>query len=171
MNNKFYYALVTALALFFCAVAYCFAQEGTYMGTCVRVLDGDTVTVADENQNLHRIRIIGLDAPELAQPYGRAAKEALAGLILHKEIHVLPAGVDKYDRELAVLRIDSVVGQVDVAEMMISNGHAFSYGGQHYKAQEYAAERHLGVWSDVRYQERPWLYRRRMALSQGPTTN
>ena len=98
MNNKFYYALVTALALFFCAVAYCFAQEGTYMGTCVRVLDGDTITVADEGQNLHRIRIIGLDAPELAQPYGRAAKEALAGLILHKEIHVLPAGVDKYDR-------------------------------------------------------------------------
>ena len=75
MNNKFYYALVTALALFFCAVAYCFAQGQAYMGTCVRVIDGDTVDIADENQNLHRIRIIGLDTPELAQPYGRAAPE------------------------------------------------------------------------------------------------
>ena len=171
MFNKFYITIITVLALLFGTIAYCCASSDEYLGTCVRVLDGDTVTVADEGQNLHRIRIIGLDAPELAQPYGRAAKEALAALVLHKEIYVLPAGCDKYNRELAVLRIDSVVGQVDVAEMMISNGHAFSYGGQHYKAQEYAAERHLGVWSDARYQERPWLYRRRMALPQRPTTN
>ena len=171
MINKFYYSIIAALALLLGTIAYCFASSDQYLGTCVGIIDGDTVTVADEGQQLHRIRIIGLDAPELAQPYGRAAKEALAALVLHKEIYVLPAGCDKYNRELAVLRIDSVVGQVDVAEMMISNGHAFSYGGQHYKAQEYAAERHLGVWSDARYQERPWLYRRRMALSQRPTTN
>lgn len=171
MFNKFYITIITVLALLFGTIAYCCASSDAYLGTCVRVIDGDTVDIADENQNLHRIRIVGLDAPELAQPYGRTAKEALARLILRKELHVLPTGLDKYDRELAVLRIDSVVGQVDVAEMMISNGHAFSYGGQHYKAQEYAAERHLGVWSDARYQERPWLYRRRMALPQRPTTN
>ena len=166
MNNKFYYALVTALALFFCAVAYCFAQGQAYMGTCVRVIDGDTVDIADEEQNLHRIRIVGLDAPELAQPYGRAAKAALSELVLDKEVHVVPAGVDKYNRELAVLRQNSVIGQLDVAETMISNGHAFSWGGAHYKAQEYAAAHRLGIWSDLSYQERPWLYRRRMALER-----
>ena len=166
MNNKLYAAIIAAVALLFGAVAYCYAQSDDYLATCVRVIDGDTLTVADENQNLHRIRIVGMDAPELAQAYGRAAKAALSELVLHKEVHVLPAGVDKYGRELAVLRQNSVIGQLDVAETMISNGHAFSWGGAHYKAQEYAAERHLGVWSDVRYQERPWLYRRRMALSQ-----
>lgn len=166
MTNKFYYALITALSLFFWAVAYCFAQDGTYVATCVRVIDGDTLTVADENQNLHRIRIVGMDAPELAQPYGKAAKAALAELILHKEVHVVPAGVDKYDRELAELRYDTSFGQLDVAETMISNGQAFSWGGAHYKAQDYAAENRLGVWSDLRYQERPWLYRRRMALER-----
>ena len=125
MTNKFYYALITALTLFFCAVAYCFAQDGTYVATCVRVIDGDTITVADENQNLHRIRIVGMDAPELAQPYGRAAKAALSELVLHKEVHVVPAGVDKYDRELAELRYDTSFGQLDVAETMISNGQVF----------------------------------------------
>ena len=80
---------------------------------------------------------------------------------------MLPTGLDKYDRELAVLRYDSVIGPIDVAETMISSGHAFSYGGQHYKAQEYAAERRLGVWADLRYQERPWLYRRRINLAAG----
>ena len=166
MNNKLYAAIIAAVALLFGAVAYCYAQSDDYLATCVRVIDGDTLTVADENQNLHRIRIVGMDAPELAQPYGKAAKAALAELILHKEVHVLPAGVDKYGRELAQLRYDTSFGQLDVAETMISNGHAFSWGGAHYKAQEYAAAHRLGGWSDARYQERPWLYRRRMALSK-----
>ena len=166
MNNKLYAAIIAAVALLFGAVAYCYAQSDDYLATCVRVIDGDTLTVADENQNLHRIRIVGMDAPELAQPYGRAAKAALSELVLHKEVHVVPAGVDKYNRELAVLRQNSVIGQLDVAETMISNGHAFSWGGAHYKAQEYAAENRLGVWSDARYAERPWLYRRRMALQR-----
>ena len=166
MNNKLYAAIIAVVALLFGAVAYCYAQSDDYLATCVRVIDGDTLTVADENQNLHRIRIVGMDAPELAQPYGRAAKAALSELVLHKEVHVVPAGVDKYNRELAVLRQNSVIGQLDVAETMISNGHAFSWGGAHYKAQEYAAENRLGVWADLRYQERPWLYRRRMALER-----
>ena len=167
MINKLYYSLIAALALLLGTIAYCFASSDEYLGTCVGVIDGDTVTVADEEQRLHRIRVMGLDAPELAQPYGSTAKEALARLILHKELHVLPTGLDKYDRELAVLRYDSVIGPIDVAETMISAGHAFSYGGQHYKAQEYAAERRLGVWADLRYQERPWLYRRRINLAAG----
>ena len=166
MNNKLYAAIIAAVALLFGAVAYCYAQSDDYLATCVRVIDGDTLTVADENQNLHRIRIVGMDAPELAQPYGRAAKAALSELVLHKEVHVVPAGVDKYNRELAQLRHDTSFGQLDVAETMISNGHAFSWGGAHYKAQEYAAENRLGIWSDLRYQERPWLYRRRMALQR-----
>ena len=166
MNNKLYAAIIAAVALLFGAVAYCYAQSDDYLATCVRVIDGDTLTVADENQNLHRIRIVGMDAPELAQPYGKAAKAALAELILHKEVHVLPAGVDKYDRELAQLRYDTSFGQLDVAETMISNGYAFSWGGAHYKAQEYAAAHRLGIWSDLRYQERPWLFRRRMALER-----
>ena len=166
MNNKLYATIIAAVALLFGAVAYCYAQSDNYLATCVRVIDGDTLTVADENQNLHRIRIVGMDAPELAQPYGRAAKAALSELVLHKEVHVVPAGVDKYGRELAQLRYDTSFGQLDVAETMISNGHAFSWGGAHYKAQEYAAENRLGVWSDLRYQERPWLYRRRMALER-----
>ena len=167
MNNKLYAAIIAAVAMLFGAVAYCYAQSDDYLATCVRVIDGDTVDLADEEQRLHRVRIVGMDAPELAQPYGGAAKSALAELILHKEVQVLPAGVDKYGRELAQLRYDTSFGQLDVAETMISNGYAFSWGGAHYKAQDYAAAHRLGVWSDLRYQERPWLYRRRINLAAG----
>ena len=161
MNNKHYMLIVTVLALFFCTFAYCFALDSNYNGICVRVLDGDTVDIADEGQTLHRIRITGLDAPELTQPYGQQAKAELKELILGKEITVVPMGVDKYDRELACLRIQTIVGQIDVAECMINRGAAFDWGGKYYKAQEYAKEYSIGVWSDTKFQERPWFYRRR----------
>ena len=127
----------------------------------MRVLDGDTVTIADEGQNLHRIRITGLDAPELGQPYGQQAKAELEELILGKEVAIIPMGIDKYKRELASLRIKTTIGQIDVAECMINKGAAFDWGGKYYKAQEYAKANRLGVWQDIKFQERPWFYRRR----------
>ena len=46
MNNKLYAAIIAAVALLFGAVAYCYAQSDDYLATCVRVIDGDTLTVA-----------------------------------------------------------------------------------------------------------------------------
>ena len=42
MGNKLYYTLITVLALLFCTIAYCFANNQYYSGICVYVLDGDT---------------------------------------------------------------------------------------------------------------------------------
>ena len=162
MKNKLYAMTLTILTLFFATFAYCFAQAGNYNGICVHVLDGDTVNVVDDGQNLHRIRIIGMDAPELSQPYGQQSKQALKDLILNHEVLVLPFGIDKYNRELACLRINTALGQIDVAEWMINKGAAFDWGGKYYKAQDYAQENRLGVWSDSKFQERPWLYRHRI---------
>ena len=161
MKNKFYPMALFIAILFFCSFAYCFAQASNYHGICAHVIDGDTVDIVDENQSLHRIRITGMDAPELSQPYGLQAKKVLKNLILNHEVLVLPMGIDKYNRELACLRINATIGQIDVAEAMINKGAAFDWGGKYYKAQAYAQEFRLGVWSDKKYQERPWLYRHR----------
>ena len=56
MKNKLYAMTLTILTLFFATFAYCFAQAGNYNGICVHVLDGDTVDVVDDGQNLHRIQ-------------------------------------------------------------------------------------------------------------------
>ena len=50
---------------------------------------------------------------------------------------------------------------LDVAECMVGGGHAFAWGSLHYKAQEHARENSLGLWAEARWQERPWLFRRR----------
>ena len=52
MKNKLYAMTLTILTLFFAT----FAQAGNYNGICVHVIDGDTVDVVDDGQNLHRIQ-------------------------------------------------------------------------------------------------------------------
>src|SRR5438034_5929829 len=77
------------------------------------VIDGDTIDVA----NYGRVRLLGIDAPELgrgfdtAAPFGREARERLASLVLHRWIRLEQEGarVDAYDRHLAyVVREDGV---------------------------------------------------------------
>lgn len=77
------------------------------------VLDGDTIDVT----TFGRVRLLGIDAPEIghgfdtAAPFGREAKDRLAGLILHHWVRLEQEGpaIDAYNRHLAyVLREDGV---------------------------------------------------------------
>jgi endonuclease YncB( thermonuclease family) len=40
----------------------------------VGVSDGDTITVIDERQLEHPVRLAGIDAPEFGQPFGKRAR-------------------------------------------------------------------------------------------------
>ncbi|HGJ5916276.1 MAG TPA: thermonuclease family protein, partial [Arsenophonus nasoniae] len=46
---------------------FCFAN---FSGRVVNVIDGDTVFVLTEGKRV-KVRLIGIDAPELGQPFGR----------------------------------------------------------------------------------------------------
>jgi endonuclease YncB( thermonuclease family) len=54
------------------------ACGGTIEGRIVGVHDGDSITLLDAENRQHKIRLDGIDAPELGQPFGRAAKRHLA---------------------------------------------------------------------------------------------
>lgn len=77
------------------------------------VIDGDTIDVT----TIGRVRLLGIDAPEIgrgfdtAAPFARAAREKLAELVLHRWVRLETDGdrVDAYKRHLAyVLREDGV---------------------------------------------------------------
>lgn len=57
---------------------HCSAE--TLTGRVVAVADGDSITVLDCEKVQHKIRLGGIDAPELQQPYGRQATEFLMTL-------------------------------------------------------------------------------------------
>jgi endonuclease YncB( thermonuclease family) len=67
-------------------------------GRVVSVADGDTITLLDSNQQQHKIRLAGIDAPEKAQPYGQRSQQQLSELAFGKDAKADCYKVDRYDR-------------------------------------------------------------------------
>ncbi|MCX8072805.1 MAG: thermonuclease family protein [Candidatus Binatia bacterium] len=126
----------------------------------IAVSDGDTFVVRYGGRNL-RVRVAGVDAPELKQPYGRQARAFTAGLVLDKVVRIEPRTVDSYDRIVA--RVLTPDGK-DLAEELLRNGLAWWY--RHYARDQRLASleaeaksQRRGLWADPDPVP-PWLYRR-----------
>ena len=50
-------------------------------GKVIKVIDGDTIYVRDYDNKTHKIRLAGIDAPEMSQPYGKESRSHLLELI------------------------------------------------------------------------------------------
>ena len=135
----------------------------------VSVADGDTVTVLIDRKE-EKIRLIGMDAPELGQrPWGQKSKQYLEELLRTSGWKVnLEYDVDKrdkYGRLLAYLR--TADGQF-INVLMVKNGYAMiytfppnvKYVSEFRDAQRDAREKKLGIWSERGLKERPRDYRR-----------
>ncbi len=48
-------------------------------GKVISIHDGDTITILQGKQQI-KVRLFGIDAPELKQPYGKKSKQFLANL-------------------------------------------------------------------------------------------
>jgi endonuclease YncB( thermonuclease family) len=79
------------------------------------VVDGDTFQYGAE-----RVRLRGIDTPELNESGGQAAKLRLAELLRSGSVRIIPRGQDVYDRTVADVFVD---GQ-NVAEMLSKEGYA-----------------------------------------------
>ncbi len=98
--------------------------QTTWMGTVTYVVDGDTVHVRPaEGGEIHKIRMLGMDAPEICQAGGAAAKQALQERVLKRSVTVRMQGMDVYGRDLATIYLS----REDVGEWMVRRGHAWSY--------------------------------------------
>jgi len=79
----------------------------------VRAIDGDTIRVGGE-----RIRLRGIDTPEMSELDGPAAKQRLEQLLRSGSIRIEPRGRDVYNRLVA----DVFVNERNVAEILRSEG-------------------------------------------------
>ena len=76
-------------------------MAGTIAGNVVRITDGDTVVVLDSNKVQYKIRLVGIDAPERKQAYGKKSKENLSSLVAGK--YVVWFYPDSTDTQLRVV--------------------------------------------------------------------
>lgn len=83
----------------------------------ITVIDGDTIRIGTE-----RIRLRGIDTPELSEPNGWAATQRLKDLLGTGSIQLIPRGRDVYDRVVA----DVFVNGQNVAELLKREGWAKS---------------------------------------------
>lgn len=124
------------------------SQETLLEGTVVHVSDGDTVILRDHKGKKHRIRLDGIDAPEIGQDYGDESKNFVVELTLMKKVVVDVVGTDQYNRVLGILYI----GKINVNEELLLNGLAWQYRfntNSHYtKLVNRAKAERSNIWSN-----------------------
>ena len=99
------------------------ALAEVWIGRVTHVSDGDTLWVKPEHGFAPRkLRLLGLDAPELCQAGGAAARAALQALVADKPVQVKSNFQDTFGRDLVHLRVDGI----DVGAALVSSGHAWS---------------------------------------------
>lgn len=127
----------------------------------IYVIDGDTVIL----DNHERVRLIGINSPEIASKYhrgeyyGKEAKKYLKKRIEGKEISLKPGAepFDKYERRLAYIYLTD---GTFINEELVRLGYAetfrkfpFIYKEQFLELEKEAKDKRLGMWSA---RKRPW---------------
>lgn len=110
--------LLGALLLGAAAAAAAAELEGRVVG----VHDGDTLTVL-LGRTPQRVRLVDIDAPELRQPFGTRARQALAELCFGQLATLEPRGIDRYQRMLARVRC----GGREANSELVRSGYAWTF--------------------------------------------
>jgi endonuclease YncB( thermonuclease family) len=136
-------------------------------GAVVHISDGDTFIMQDvESGERITIRIHAIDAPELAQDYGKESREHLRALIANQTVEVRRKKTDQFRRIVGAVFLNGK----DIGLEMVDGGYAWHFK-QYQKeqppderqayasAEATALYKQLGLWRDARPVP-PWEYRR-----------
>ncbi|MFV0476794.1 MAG: thermonuclease family protein [Parahaliea sp.] len=131
-------------------------------GRVVRVADGDTLSLLTTAGDQYKIRLFAIDAPELAQSYGKQAQNMLSGLVYQKNVGITVIETDQYGRKVGTVFIDNK----NVNEALVDAGGAWWYRqhGPHERnlehAEQHARDNRLGLWNSKDKPQAPWDWRR-----------
>ncbi len=153
----------------------------TLLGKVVKIADGDTVTILDDQGQKHRIRLAGIDAPEKDQPYGDVSTQSLVELVSGKTVTIEYEKRDRYKRFIGKVLVDppsdvvcmaiDCVKKIDAGLEQIKAGLAWHY--KYYQMEQSEEDRSIyseaeldarikkiGLWKDEEPMA-PWVWRRR----------
>jgi endonuclease YncB( thermonuclease family) len=124
----------------------------------ISVYDGDTLKVVQNGQQT-TVRLQGIDAPEIGQPFGTKSRDHLAALAKGKMVTVHEHGHDKYGRTLGRIEIEGEdVNQTMVADGMAWHFRRFDKSAELAAAEEKARDAKRGLWAD-KASVPPWEWR------------
>jgi endonuclease YncB( thermonuclease family) len=114
-----------------------------FEGRVVGGEDGDTITVVDSSNANHRIRLLGIDAPEKGQAFGTQSKQSLSEAVFDKVVTIEWSKHDRYGR---------IVGKVllngrDVCLDQVIAGMAWHY--KYYQVDQPPEDRQLYAAAEI----------------------
>ena len=154
-----------------CLLVVCHALSGAaqLQGQVIRVADGDTLVVLDEQRQQHTIRLAGIDAPEKSQAFGTESRDHLAQAVLHQAVTVAYDKRDKYGRIVGKVMLQGM----DTNLAQLQAGWAWHY--RQYQREQSIEDRQIyseterlarqdqrGLWQGNMPPEPPWDYRVRI---------
>jgi endonuclease YncB( thermonuclease family) len=140
--------------------------SGDCSGEVVSVADGDTVTIRNSSNQQIKVRLAGIDAPEIEQAFGDAAKSQLSRWALGRQVHCEAKKADALGRAVGRLQLDGA----DLNLLMVRTCLAWHYPGHdgelsapervaYARAEAFARTGPCGLFQDASAVA-PWAYRR-----------
>ena len=144
------------------ACAALFAQAAEFTAPVIGISDGDTIKVLQDGVS-KRIRLWGIDCPEMKQAFGTRAKQFTGDLAFGKTVTLRVHDVDRYGRQVAEIILPD--GR-NLNQEIVRAGFAWWY--RQYARHDKELERlegeakaaKLGLWVDKDPMP-PWEFRRR----------
>ncbi|WP_394996130.1 thermonuclease family protein [uncultured Helicobacter sp.] len=122
-------------------------------GKIIKVYDGDTITLY-ANHTKYKIRLYGIDAPELNQNFGKQSQENLQSMCeIGNEAIVEIKNKDRYNRLVGILSCDGI----NANKKQLESGYAWAYTEyisniqeklEYNSLQKKAKDLKLGLWSE-----------------------
>jgi micrococcal nuclease len=145
-------------------LALLFLAPHSFSARCIGVTDGDTIEILRDHNSI-KVRLEGVDCPELGQDFSQKAKQFTSGLVFGKTAEIRPAGNDRYGRLIARVVVDGK----DVSEQLLVAGLAWHF--KKYNKDQDLAElerkasvERIGLWSSSN-PIAPWDYRHRTRVA------
>ncbi len=145
---------ILCVSLLLC-FAYQYTIAKTVQGIVTHVSDGDTLWIeVDPKIKPIKVRLQGIDAPEICQVWGTQSRDALKARLLRKSVSLNTRAKDDYNRALGQVALQGE----DVGAWLVKNGHAWSYHHRRnpgpYASEQATAQRALlGLWARSGAQE------------------
>jgi endonuclease YncB( thermonuclease family) len=172
ISNPFLFKGATAIVRWSCLVfiaATLFSSRSVasvITGKVTAVLDGNTILVEESKSLSIRIKLVGIDSPELGQEFGNEAKKYLERIALAKDVVAELKGKDRHGNHLAVVRIN---GKLDAGIELLKAGLAWTSeknpdgGLEGYRT--WAQRKEKGLWKQTNPVP-PWTYRRQQSMAE-----
>lgn len=139
-------------------------------GRVLSVPDGDVIELQTDDKKTFRVRLNGIDAPEMDQPFGMKSKESSTGLVGEKTVRVVTQGEDRAGQIIGDVYLNGAKSattddDIHLNTYLVANGLAwhfvrFAPDNKTLAASEkQAREKKAGLWSEAD-PVAPWDWRR-----------